>query len=400
MVWLQLVRIGNPDLYGWIEEYVTETSAVYGGAQITGNAADRMGRRLNEMLTAEGVDVESTRFQMGLMLPGINHHSGVQRENSDPVYNDLGRDAFAEFIVERRLASPEHYRYYFAFALPAGSLRDDEVRAFVALAEHDVQVAVQRFSELARQRRPQGGVMAELLIDRLIAAHQQVPGAAVPGICASLSATLDNETLSSRDGDFGQPRAWGVAERLVAKLLATVDPALRADCLQQLFSTGAAIGWQTYLLRGEVYAHGHYGNRREPEDQRLLSSDEFERIRPIMLARYAATPPDQLRAAPNLISLLYCWEEAAQNDDAKNWAQANTQSEQDLLAFLSRARGWLLSSSLGVQYPLNRRDVGHFLDYDSTVQRVRAIAARPDVSTENRRLANELLLAFEQGRSD
>jgi predicted KAP-like P-loop ATPase len=400
MVWLQLVRIGNPDLYAWIEEYLTETSAVYGGAQITENAADRMGRRLNELLTAEGVDVKSTRFEMSFMLPGINRGFAANSANAGHVYQDLRRDAFAEFIVQRRLASPEHYRYYFAFALPAGSLRDDEVRAFVALAEHDVQGAVRRFSELATQPRPQGGVMAELLIDRLIAAHQQVPAAAVPGIFASLSATLDNVALSTRDGDFGQHRAWGAAERLVPKLLATIDPLLRADCLYQLFSTGAAIGWQTYLLRGEISAHGHYGDRSKPEDQRLLSPDEFEQVRPIMLARYAAMPPEQLGAAPNLISLLYGWEQAAHNDDAKNWAQANTQSEENLLAFLSRARGWSLSSDRGVQYPLKRQDVGHFLDYDATIQRVRAIAARPDGSTADRLLANDLLLAFEQGRSD
>lgn len=396
MVWLQLVRIGNPALYDWIEEYLTETSAVYGGAQIIGNAAERMGRRLNEILAAEGVDVERTRFDMGSMLPGINRGFAAQNANADQVYHNLRRETFGEFIVQRRLASPEHYRYYFAFALPGGSLRDDEVRAFIALAEHDVPAAVARFAELAAHPRPQGGVMAELLIDRLTAAYQQVPVDAVAGIFASLSATLDQVALSSREGDFGQHRAWSAAERLVTKLLATVGPATRDACLEQLFSAGAAIGWQTSLLRGEIFAHGHYGNRAEPEEQRLLTPAEFERIRTIMIGRYTSMPPYELRKVPNLISLLYDWEQAAGNHDAKNWARANTQSDDDLLAMLGRARGWT-SGSYGVQYPLKREDIGHFLDYDATRQRVREIADRPDANANHRSLAAELLVAFAQG---
>lgn len=399
MVWLQLVRIGNPRLYDWIEEYLTATSAVYGGAQITGNAAEHMGRRLSELLAAEGADVERTRFDMGLMLPGINRGFAAQDARADHVYRDLRCENFAEFIVQRRLASPEHYRYYFAFALPGGSLRDDEVRAFIALAEHDVPAAIGRFAELAAQPRPQGGVMAEILIDRLTAAYQQVPANSVAGIFASLSATLDHVALSSRDGDFGQPHIWEAAERLVIKLLAAVDPARRDDCLQQLFSTGAAIGWQTSLLRTEILTHGHYGDRSEPEEQRLLTPAEFERIRLIMLGRYTSMPPQELRKAPNLIRLLYGWEQAAGNDDAKNWVQANTQSDDDLLAMLARARG-LKSGSYGIQYPLTRREIGHFLDYDAARQRVRDIADHPDANANHRRLAAELLVAFAQSERD
>ncbi len=396
MVWLQLVRIGNPALYDWIEEYLTETSAVYGGAQITRNAAERMGRRLNEILSTEEVDVESTRYGMGTTLPGINRGFAADNAHADHVFHDLRRDNFAEFIVQRRLASPEHYRYYFAFALPGGSLRDDEVRAFIALAERDVPAAVARFAELAAQPRPQGGVMAELLIDRLTAAYEMVPADAVAGIFASLSATLDGVALSSRDGDFGQHRAWGAAERLVKKLLATVDPANRDACLQHLFSTGAAIGWQSSLLRSEIFAHGHFGHRPEPEDQRLLTPVEFERIRTTMLGRYASMPPQKLRNAPNLISLLYGWEQAAGNDDAKQWARTNTQSDDDLLAMLARARGWT-SGSDGVQYPLKREDIGHFWDYEHIRQRVQEIADRPDANANHRGIATELLEAFAQG---
>ena len=153
------------------------------------------------------------------------------------------------------------------------------------------------------------------------------------------------------------------------------------------------------MLRSEIFAHGHYGDRPEPEKQRLLTPAEFERIRTTMLGRYTSMPPLELRAAPNLISLLYGWEQAAGNDDAKNWVRANTQSDDDLLAILARSRG-CTSGSYGIQYPLKRQDIGHFLDYDAARQRVRDFAERPDANANHRRIAAELLEAFAQGDRD
>jgi len=100
-----------------------------------------------------------------------------------------------------------------------------------------------------------------------------------------------------------------------------------------------------------------------------------------------------------LISLLYGWEQAAGNDDAKNWVRANTQSDDDLLAILARSRG-CTSGSYGIQYPLKRQDIGHFLDYDAARQRVRDFAERPDANANHRRIAAELLEAFAQGDRD
>lgn len=46
MVWLQLVRIGNPKFYSWVEEYLTEVAAIANGARVTDGAASAMKLRL------------------------------------------------------------------------------------------------------------------------------------------------------------------------------------------------------------------------------------------------------------------------------------------------------------------------------------------------------------------
>ena len=153
--------------------------------------------------------------------------------------------------------------------------------------------------------------MAEVLIERIISAVDRVPSLAVPGIFASLADTLDAVALSSRDGDFGQHRAWGAAEHTVELLLKKVPPEERAECLRRLFTEGKALGWITSILRSEIFAHGHYGDRAEPEDQRLLTVAEFAHVLATMLRRFAATPPEDLMRVPNLMSVLYGWKQAS-----------------------------------------------------------------------------------------
>jgi hypothetical protein len=116
-----------------------------------------------------------------------------------------------------------------------------------------------------------------------------------------------------------------------------------------------------------------------------------------MLRRFAETPPEELMRAPNLLSLLYCWKQGSGNDDAKHWAEALTQTDTGLLSLLSRLRGWSSSSSHGVQYPLRRRDLEHFFDYDAVLQRVRQKSEDMDADPEVRALAAELLIAIQQG---
>lgn len=400
MVWLQLVRLGNPAFYAWIEEYLTETSAIYRGAGVSGHVAALTGQRLNDILAAENVDIDYERIELSTMLPGVVRGFANQNEEPHRVFNNLGREVFNRFIVERRLGSPEHYRYYFAFAQPGGALRDDQVDAFLHHAQHDQSATISLLQELGRETRPQGGVMAELMIERLIAAVERIPEAAVPNIVSALSDILDDVALSTRDGDWGQHRSWGAAEQLVEKLMRKVtDPAIRRACIVQLFTDGRAIGWQTSLLRSEIFAHGHYGDREEPQGQRLLTPAEFQQALASMISRYNALPPERLRAVPNLVSLLYGWKQAARSDDPRRWVEANTQTDEDLLAFLSRARGWS-SNNAGIQYPLKRQDLSNFLDYDTAVRRVEAIAGDAKAPTERRQLASELLIAIQQGQRD
>jgi len=402
MVWLQLVRVGNPDLYTWIEEYVTEVAAIANRATMSEQARRKVGDSLRVLLAAESSDVEYELIELGQFLPGVGGgHVGYGSAGQEPqiVFNNLGDFILNKFIREKRLGSPQHYRYYFAFTEPAGALRDEQVSAFVDTAKETLTNAIDVFGDLAKVLRPQGGSMAEVLIDRLQATSQSIPTEAIAGILAAMAASMDDLARSSKDSDFGYHRGWPAAERLVESLLRRTSGELRAKCLTTLFSDGRALGWLTGILRQEIFGHGHYGQEAKPEEQRLLSGEEFQNVLTVMLQRYRDTAPDELMRTPNLTSLLFGWKQGGDPDEPRNWVGNQTVTDEGLLRFLARARGWSSSSGEGVYYPLRRRDLESFLDFDQAVARLHSIAQSTAVSDAERRIANELIAAVNQGEN-
>jgi KAP family P-loop domain len=399
MVWLQLIRIGNPTFYDWIEEYLTEVAAIVTGATVSDRAAQAMADRLSQILAAENLDVDWSIMQLAETLPGLDTEEVGRPDQDRPrVFNNLGGEGINRFVTFKRLGSPHHYRYYYAFASPAGTLSDIQVQAFVETSERDPFDAIRILHDLTNEERPQGGTMAEVLIDRLIAWSDRIPVLAIPAIFASFASTMDDIALSTPAQDFGQYGAWRSGQRAVKLLLRRVTEEVRTASLRSLFVEGQSLGWLSSILRSEIFSHGHYGNHAEPENQWLLTAAEFNDILSVMLRRYRDTPPAELLRVPDLMSLLYAWRQGSGTEEPRAWVEAQSETDAGLLAFLSRARGWAASSEVGVYHPLKRHDLENFMNYDSAVRRLEAISSNTKASEGDRRLAKDLLIAVEQGK--
>jgi hypothetical protein len=394
MVWLQLIRIGNSTFYTWIEEYLTEVAAIANGGTLSDEAVQAMDSRLEGILAGNQNSLPSL-IELGQVLPGFNI-AGASRKPR--IFYNVRGERLHRLVVSRRLGSPQHYRYYFAFSTPAGSLPDEQVQAFIELAQQTPPEAIEMFFGLSREARPQGGTKAEVLIDRLIAWSDRVREEAIPGILASFAATMDKIATSHPAGRFGDHAAWRIAERAVTVLLKRVTGEVRAESLRTLFEEGQALGWLSDILRGEIFSHGHFGDRPQPEQEWLLTAEEFTRALTTMLRRYRETPAAELMRAPRLLNLLFAWLQGSGTDEARKWVEAQTATDLGLLTFLSAARGRVSSSSIGVYYPLRRSDLEVVLDVDRAIQRVEAISTRPDASATDRRLTSDLLIAFDQGK--
>lgn len=398
MVWLQLIKIGNRDLYDWIERYLSEAAAMFNGAFVSDEEAQMMGERLAEILTAEGGDVGRKLIELSHVLPGIDtgSHFAAQKKNRTVFKTNLFVDHLINpLIAERRLGSPHHYRFYFSFSVPAGSLPDEVVREFLAKAGSDTSSALAMFSKLAGKNRPQGGSMADVLIDRLSAIPDRISGDALLAILHCFTETMDDVARSSPASDFGTDRTWSLAEKLTRICLRNAPSEVRTRALGILFVEGKSLGWLTDLIRGEIFDHGIFGDRKKPEDEWLLSAEEFNSALGAMLKRYRSADPNELMRTPNFLSLLYGWEQGSGTTEVQEWVDEQTANDAGLLAILPRMRSMAFRNA--VVYPLSKDDMVRFFDYQQLWARVKSIADNPAAPEADRLRAREILEALRLG---
>lgn len=183
---------------------------------------------------------------------------------------------------------------------------------------------------------------------------------------------------------------------MLSQTLRKASTDMREPSLRSLFKEGRALGWLTNIIREEIFGHGLYGDHPKPQSDWLLSADEFTAALKAILDRYRNTPAVELMRVPDLLNLLYAWRQADYPDEAREWVEKQTATDEGLLVFLSHVRSWMNVN--GVQfYPLKRRDLENFLDFELAMRRLQVIALDNQASSAQRALASELLTAAKQG---
>jgi len=135
LVWLQLIKDGNPALYRWIEEYCGTAAALSLGTARVEDA--EKARELTTLLVtvADGhFDELMYRHIFAEQLPGVELDYS-QNANKFKIFDHVSDRDRDEAIRKRRLASPDHYRLYFALAGPSHALTQDNFTSMWAAAE-------------------------------------------------------------------------------------------------------------------------------------------------------------------------------------------------------------------------------------------------------------------------
>ncbi|MDX8463784.1 hypothetical protein RFM67_33790, partial [Mesorhizobium sp. VK2D] len=126
LVWLQLIKDGNSALYRWIEEYCGTAAALSLGTARVDEAEKSQQLGALEAAAGERVfDDHLYRHSFSAQLAGVTPNfskSGPAFQLFERV-DDRTRD---EAIQSRRLASPDHYRLYFAMATPSHALTQSD----------------------------------------------------------------------------------------------------------------------------------------------------------------------------------------------------------------------------------------------------------------------------------
>lgn len=314
------------------------------------------------------------------------------------VFSLLDIDELRSLDACKRLASPNHYRYYFSFSAPSGTVSDTELDQFLNACEAEPKEALVRFRRMIEIERPQGGRLAEVLMDRILGARTSIQASQIQGLFWILGEALD-ELVPFAKTDYGRPEILQGNRRGIFGLIAQIEEAdLRSDMLQALFSDGKSMAWLTGIIREATFEHRAKEQRSVPQGDRLLSVEEFELIKGQFLKRLVKAVPSDLLQVPHFLSLMFAWHQMGDEEGAIGWISRQTEGESGFLDVLERMTSWSESSSVGVQYKLRPETLEIFFGGVSTVHdRLKKMTVDNSSEAGLRSRAEALLGKFEDG---
>lgn len=397
MVWLQLVRLQSPTLHQWIEGYLIGFAAKHAGAMITEESKISELTKLNSILDELG-NVQSShdarRIALTSSLPGIGFDFEKQEGYSKMVLTLYERENVSALVHERKLGSPQHFRYYFALTAPQNSISDKEFSIFLESTLNSPETAVAQFTKFATTLTGQGRVACLPLMDRLKnKGVQRIARSSLPVIVDALADSMDAAALTTGSGDWGEHWIWRDGESLLEAIWPALEEDERALLAQRIFNSGKSIGWLTEILRGEIFAHGIYGASQKPESEWLLSRHELDIAAAELLRRYRDMTPADLDRVPRIAPMLYAWMqyEEGSSDEIRAKVEELCRSDEDFLKFLQKMRSWQSTNGI-VFYPLKESNLSRFVDVQQARDRLIGLSEAPAPAIA--REAGELMEAF------
>jgi predicted KAP-like P-loop ATPase len=386
LVWLQLIKDGNPELYRWIEAYCGTVAAISLGTVHVSKA--EQAQQLAALLAAVPTDYfadETYRYIFSEQLLGL---SADFSPNGTFKLFELGdRDHCDEAIRKRRLSSPDHYRLYFALSSPSHALTPEEFESVRSAADTSAHDAGQALLSLQDQHLSGSLTKADLLLDRMKGgAYNELDANQCENLLVAFSRMMDDAYRHHPFDLFWINSLWDRSRILIPLLLSRLDRARRDVAITSMFEEGTAIDWLTFLLRHETFAHGRHGDRARPQSEWLFTDVELDRITSLVLNRYRSMSAGEILGCINPNSLLFAWGQAGDETGARAFVQTNVVTDEGLVETLEKLTSIVNSSSRGRMNVLKKSNLEPFVDYDDVRQRIEALKQDSDLGTRARRL--------------
>ncbi len=394
LVWLQLIKDGNPALYRWIETYCATMSWVsLKLARVEVAERTQETAALMATVSPDHFSDVTYRHYFSEQLPGMSPDYGQDAKGFN-IFERVSEFELNLAIKAKRLASPDHYRLYFALSDPSHALTNDLTTRFWAAVEKGPSEAGRALLELDSNSISPSMTKADLLLERI---GPQVSELLSEGqgknLLIAFSNVLDDVYRRHPFDLFWPGNIWDRADKLITPIMRPLNVGSRRAFIETLFKDGSAIGWLTALFRRETFGHGRFGDERRSKDEWFFDNDEFDLIAVIMLERYRAMTIADIFKAPSPKSLLHGWSQGGDPDGPRTLLAPFIGTDEGLVDALEHLVGVIHSSNRG-QYEILRRDsLSAFMDYDDAKARIGMLAANEALGDRAQRLLN----AFKDG---
>jgi len=395
LVWINLIKNGNAALYRWIEDYCGSAAVINLGTGMVGEGEQK--KKLEELATVTAKDYFSDslyRHYFAEPLPGVEANLGEDGPGFK-LFLRVDRMTGDIALQEGRLASPDHYRFYFALSSPSHALSQGDLQSFMEAVEQGPPHVASVILRL--HAMPASGSLskADILFERIKVAVLDTMSA--PGrrnLLIALSDCLDEAYRLNPFSLSWSKSLWDRALDLIPLLLRSVHKHACEAVLHDMFAGGRAIGWLTSIMRAETFSHGRFGQRKRLEQEWLLSEEQLDIAFELMLARFRAMSPQDILGAISPIDILFAWSQAGDEDGPRKLAAAVGQDDTGLVEFLEAIALVRHGAKQGSYTALTARNIDTFVDFEETRKRIAAIATSVSALSER---AQRLSRAFDEG---
>lgn len=396
LVWLQLIKDGNPALYRWIEAYCATFSAVSVGAARVENAEkDRELAALFEAVPEGHFSDMMYRHHFAEQLPGVEVDY-AEEGNGFSIFQQVAERERNIAVSFRRLSSPDHYRLYFALAAPSHALTNDEFEFMWDASKAGVPQIGDALLQLHSKIQSGSLTKADILLERIRGqVYEELSASQCENFLCAFANIMD-EAYRLRPFDHSWVNSfWDRAEKLVPFLSSRLEPNRRELVLASIFQQGHAIGWLTSLFRRETFAHGRFGERRRPEEEWLFGEDELNRITSILLDRYRSMNFQDIAASPNPLNLLFAWMQGGDVKGPRDLIERRAESDDGFLEALECLMSSINSSDRGRFKVLKKENLENFMELESATDRLHGLVDDPRLGERSSRIEEALRLGRE-----
>jgi hypothetical protein len=393
LVWLQLIKEGNPSLFRWIERYCATAALLsLGTARVEDVERANDLAALEKTVEANHFEDHNYRYYFSQQLPGLESNFSEDGERFK-LYQRVSEEVRNAAIENGRLASPDHYRLYFALAGPSHALTQenfDAIRSATEAGADETEAVLLKWHS-----EDVAGALGktDMLFERIRGGTQELlTSTQCINLLLATSDAMD-KTYRIRAFDFSWVGSlWDKAERLMPVLLSRLSVDERTSTLEVMFRDGNAISWLTTLLRRETFAHGRYGARTLPEGDWIFTNPELDRITEIMISRYRSMSAVEIFAVIDPVTLLFAWQQGGDEDGPRHLVESRISTDEGLVETLEYLTSTITSSSRGAFPALKRDYLTPFLDYDHVRERIRGLQSGALAER-----AHSLVRAFDDG---
>lgn len=374
LVWLLLIKDHAPKLYRWVESYLATAAVVSTGIGTVSETSKAMEIKTLKALVGENhFDDLAYRHSFAEQLPGVEidyakDGSGLK------LFESVSDNDQSAAITGRRLASPDHYRLYLALIGPGHAITQQQLAGLWSAASETPIRTAKAIIPLGQQPISPELTKADLFLERLPNVEPEtITETQATSLLIAFSDVMDMFDRPGSDHAFMLSTTWDRAEKAAQMLIDQIGIETREALLKTIFEDGRALGWLTHLLRRETFAHGRYGDQRRPEQDWILSEEEYDRIAEIMVVRYRALSISDLLAKSRPLNMLFAWAQAGDPDGPKGLLTRGVESDEGLISVLCAFITVTSSSDRGSYEVIARDNVKYFLDFDALVERVRQL---------------------------